>query len=106
MRGAIASVAMSNVLREERKQQILAPGRLSWSLRADRASHGCTTGIASCSFRRFCPFLSLNGTSCSDLDWILRDSSVNASWSRNPSQRFEHVQRGRESLSRYKQVLG
>ena len=33
MRGPIASVSMSNVLSEEKKQQVIALGRLGWPLR-------------------------------------------------------------------------
>ena len=40
-RGLIASVSMSNVLSEEKKQQVIALGKLGWPLAAHRASHWC-----------------------------------------------------------------
>ena len=35
MGGSVASLGMANVLTEEKKQQVLALGRLGWSLRAE-----------------------------------------------------------------------
>ena len=39
-RGAIPSVSMSNVLSEEKKQQVIALGRLGWSLRKIQKATG------------------------------------------------------------------
>ncbi|PYX52554.1 MAG: hypothetical protein DMG76_29055 [Acidobacteria bacterium] len=43
-RGTVAFVGMSNVLSEEKKQQVVALGRLGWPLR--RIEHHVTSGIA------------------------------------------------------------
>jgi hypothetical protein len=50
MRGPISSVNVTNILNEEKKQQVIALGRLGWSLRRIQRATGVrreTTAIYS-----------------------------------------------------------